>query len=109
MNTEYFLFIFFPVMILMFVNSYYHFLKLRVLLRKHHKPVSNILWSLGLLRDFKQAKLLIKELGESSEGKKIKTALRQTDIAFFMVPVMFFALGVLFIYLLSLNPNVKFF
>ena len=96
-------------MILMFVNSYHHFLKLRVLLRKHHKPVSNILWSLGLLRDFKQAKELIKELGDSAKAKEVKLALRRTDVAFYMVPVTFFALGILFFNLLSLNPNVKFF
>ncbi len=104
MNEKYFPFIFFTVMILMFVNFYHRFLKLRNLLRKHHKPVSNILWGLGLARDIKQAKLLIKELEDSQEIKEVKTALIQTNIAYLMIFVIFFTLGAL----LLMSPNIKF-
>jgi len=108
MDEKYFIFIFFSLMILCFIHFYYHYLKLRELLRKHNKPTSWILWGFSLLRDISEAKNLIKELGNSSEERKVKKVLRRTNIAFIFMPVTFFALGILFFYLLSLNPNVKF-
>jgi len=109
MKEEYFIFIFFPVMTLSFINFYHHYLKLRKLLRKYNKPTSWILWGFSLLRDISEAKKLIKELGDSTEAKEVKMALRRTDIAFIIMPAAFFALGILLFSLFSLNPDVKFF
>ena len=109
MKEEYFIFIFFPVVILCFAHFYYHYLKLRKLLRKYNKPTSWILWGFSLFRDISEAKKLINELGDSTEAKAVKTALRRTDIAFIIMPAAFFALGILLFSLFSLNPDVKFF
>jgi len=101
MKEEYFIFIFFPVMILSFTNFYHHYLKLRKLLRKYNKPTSWILWGSSLFRDISEAKKLIKELGDSTEAKEVKMALRRTDIAFIIMPAAFFALGILFFFIFS--------
>ena len=86
------------MMILMLVNLYRHYLKLRALLFKHNKPVSSILLSWGIHRDFKQAEILIKELKNLPEEKDVKKALRKTEFAFVMVPLIFFTLGAIFFY-----------
>ena len=86
-------------MILCFAHFYYHYSKLRTLLRKYNKPTSWILWGFSLFRDISQAKKLIEELGDSTKTKEVKNALRRTNIAFIIIPITFFAFAaLLFIY-----------
>ncbi len=98
MVEKYFPIILFSIMILLFVNLYRNYLKLRALLFKHNKPVSSILLSWGINRDFKQAEILIKELKNLPEEKDVKKSLRKTAIAFYMIPLIFFTSVAIFFY-----------
>jgi hypothetical protein len=51
---------------------------------------------LGLLNDVRDAKTLIKELGNSPDAKILKNALRRADISIFSLFSVFLSLAILF-------------
>ena len=78
-------------------NFYYHYSKLRKLLRQYNRPLSNILYNMGILKDIKYAKSLINELGSTEEGQKVKEAIKKTDLSFIFVIIVFFGSGAIFL------------